>query len=85
MDITFINILQMYYSQGASYLGKIDDPITQKKEINLPQAELLIDILNILQDKTKNNLNESEDQLLREILDFLKVNYQKEIDNNTQK
>jgi hypothetical protein len=82
MDITFISILKMYYSQGAIYLGKVEDPITQKQEINLPQAKLLIDILTILKDKTKDNLNKDEDLLLVEILDFLNTNYQKEIDNN---
>jgi hypothetical protein len=31
MDITFISILKMYYSQGAIYLGKVEDPITQRR------------------------------------------------------
>jgi len=82
MEISFISILKISYAQGAIYLGKIQDPIDNVKEVNLPQAKLLIDILTILKDKTKNNLNEDEDRLLVEILDFLKVNYQKEIDQN---
>jgi hypothetical protein len=82
MDVTFISILKMYYSQGAVYLGKMEDPISNEKIINLPQAKLLIDILTILKDKTRGNLNDNEERLLIEILDFLQVNYNKEIDNN---
>ncbi len=83
MDITFISILKMYYSQGAVYLGKVSDPISQTKEINLPQAKLLIDILTILKEKTVGNLNDNEDRLLNEILEFLSTNYQKETDKNS--
>ena len=85
MDITFTSILKMYYSQGAVYLGLIEDPVTNKKEKNLAQAKLLIDILTILMEKTKGNLNAEEESLINEIFTFLNSNYkkQKESESNS--
>lgn len=54
--------------QTAISLGEIPNPITNKTEENLGQAQYLIDTLEILKEKTKNNLSKEEEELLNNIL-----------------
>jgi len=54
--------------QVAIALGEIPNPITNKTEENLDQAKYLIDTLEMLQEKTKNNLSKEEENLLSGLL-----------------
>jgi hypothetical protein len=56
----------------------VENPLTKKKEKNLAMAKLTIDILGILKDKTKGNLECEEEKLLEELIYDLKMNYVKE-------
>ncbi|MDR1297457.1 MAG: DUF1844 domain-containing protein [Deltaproteobacteria bacterium] len=42
---------------------------------DMPQAKYVIDLLGVLQEKTKGNLDETEDQLLKAILYDLRMHY----------
>lgn len=54
--------------QVAIALGEVPNPMTNKTEENLDQAKYLIDTLDMLKEKTKNNLNKEEAQLLEHLL-----------------
>lgn len=56
-------------------LGDMENPMTKKKEKDPQAAKNHIDILNILLDKTKNNLSEDENRLLHEMLYTLRMKY----------
>lgn len=56
-------------------LGEIDNPITKKKEKDLPSARHHIDILEILLQKTRGNLNTQENKLLEDILYETRMKY----------
>lgn len=65
-------------SLGSSVIlnfGEVPDPVTGKKEKNLPMAKQTIAILSILQDKTKGNLTEDEAKLLENLLADLRMQY----------
>jgi len=49
--------------------------VTNKIEKNLPAAQSTIDMLDMLDAKTKGNLSEQEAKLLKSILAELKLNY----------
>jgi len=68
----FISTLAL---QASIFLGQIPNPATNKKEENLPQAKFIIDTLDMLKTKTRNNLNDDEDKLLENILYELKMQY----------
>jgi len=51
---------------------------TGKKKKNLPMAKQTIDILAMLEEKTKGNLADDESQLLKNILYDLRMRYVKE-------
>ena len=57
------------------HLGKTLNPVTHKIEKNLPAAQSTIDMLDMLEAKTKGNLSEPEAKLIRSVLAELKMNY----------
>jgi hypothetical protein len=56
-------------------LGDMPHPVTRKQAANLPQAKYLIDVLGILEEKTKGNLLVEEQQLLSDTLYRLRMRY----------
>jgi hypothetical protein len=68
----FISTLAL---QASIFLGLIPNPATNKKERNLPQAKFIIDTLDMLKDKTKNNLNNDENNLLENVLYDLRMQF----------
>lgn len=57
------------------HLGKTLSPVTNKIEKNLPAAQATIDMLDMLEAKTKGNLGDAESKLLKSVLAELKLNY----------
>jgi hypothetical protein len=61
--------------QASIALGAMPNPVTQKLEVNLSQAKLIIDTLGVLKEKTQGNLNSEEDRLLENMLYELRMQY----------
>ena len=81
----FMTLISSLTSQAWIQLGKIKNPITDKIEKNLEAASMSIDMLSMIQEKTKNNLEEYETTLLEKTLNDLKMNFvfEKNQDNST--
>ena len=58
-------------------LGLVEDPHTNEKRKNLPIAKQHIDLIQILQDKTRGNLDDEERGLLERVLRDVKLQYVK--------
>lgn len=58
-------------TQALMQLGDVENPLTGEKEIDLEQAKYTIDLLHILEEKTKGNLPDEESRILRGLLDDL--------------
>jgi len=71
----FSYVVDTFRSSASISLGKIKNPVTKKIDINLEQAEYYLDILSMLQKRTKNNLTEYEEQMLINIVSELKMNF----------
>ncbi len=56
-------------------LGKIQDPAFGDNEPDLPAARQIIDILEMMRDKTQNNLHPEEDRLLVGLIYELQMAY----------
>jgi hypothetical protein len=67
-------VISLSYT-AMGQLGKIVNPVTKKLEVDLPGAQTTIDLLAVLQEKTRGNLTEDEDKLLRRIVGDLQLNY----------
>ena len=62
-------------SSAAVHLGDAPDPETGKQAKNLALAKHTIDILAMLEEKTRNNLSEDEARLLSGLLFELRMAY----------
>jgi len=56
-------------------LGDVPHPTTRRQTVNLPQAKYLIDLLGVLEEKTKGNLAGEEEQLFKDLLYQLRMRY----------
>ncbi len=75
MPSLFAQLVMMFSTSAMHHLGKLVDPESGKTEVNLEGAKMSIDLLNMLQDKTKGNLTSDEDKMLKEVLTMLRLNY----------
>ncbi len=74
----FSFLVMSYQTSALMQLGQLKDPNTQKVEKDLEKAKLSIDILGMIQEKTKNNLTKDESELLENVLRELRLVYVKE-------
>ena len=56
-------------------LGEMPHPVTRRKSLNLPQARYLVDLLGVLEAKTKGNLTADEELMLKDTLYQLRMRY----------
>jgi len=73
--IDFPSYLLSYYTQGLVLLGEIPNPYTNKKEEDVEAAQHIIDILSMLEQKTKGNLDGQEEKLLENVLYELRMKF----------
>jgi hypothetical protein len=76
-EISFVNLILSLSTSALIQLGEIQDPTTQQAEKNLPLAQQTIDLISLLQEKTKGNLTPEEGQLMEHILYDLRMRYVK--------
>ncbi len=62
-------------TQALLHLGEIEDPTIGKLPRDLGAAKHVIDILGILRDKTRGNLEQAEERLLEAVLYDLRMKY----------
>jgi hypothetical protein len=77
MASLFLNLVQQFYQSALIYMGKIENPQTKKIEINKDMARYFIDSLEMLIEKTQNNLSDHEAQMLTKIVQELKLEFVK--------
>lgn len=71
----FVSLMLMFHSAAMQYLGKLKNPATDKIERSLEQAQAMIDMLDMMKEKTKGNLTDEESRLLSSLSQELKLNY----------
>jgi ribosomal 30S subunit maturation factor RimM len=79
-DQLFSQLLYLLHHSAMQELGKISNPVNGQVNVNLEQAEQLLEMLKMLKDKTKGNLSEDMLKTQNMMLDELIVNF-KEIHN----
>jgi hypothetical protein len=75
-QVTFVGFVLSLAHTAAVHFGDVPDPVSGKAgEANLDAAQQMIDILALLQEKTRGNLTAEERQLLDQILYELRMRY----------
>lgn len=76
--INFTNFVLSLHTSALFHFGDIPDPTSGKAQKSLPAVKQTIDMLDMINEKTKGNLNEQENNLLQGVLYELKMRFVKE-------
>ena len=74
-DLTFASFVVGLSTEALALMGEMPHPATGERMHDLIGAQQLIDIVGILQEKTRGNLTHDEDALLDAILFDLRMKY----------
>jgi hypothetical protein len=74
-EVTMATFIFSLSSSALVHLGEIPEPETNRTSVDLPIAKQIIDTLGMLQEKTKGNLDQDEERLLKSVLYDLRMRY----------
>jgi hypothetical protein len=72
---SFLSLIMSLASNAAASLGMMPHPVTGESGVDLKTAKHWIDVLGMLEQKTRANLNPQEDQVLESLLADLRMQY----------
>lgn len=75
IEMSFSLFITGLMMEALMSLGDLENPVTHKKEMNIQHAKLLIDTLEMLQKKTKGNLEKDEEDALTSMLYDLRMRF----------
>lgn len=75
LPVTFASFVFSLGTSALMLMGEQIDPQQPKIPMNLAQAKEIIDILSVLEGKTKGNLTQEEQGMLDEMLYALRMRY----------
>jgi hypothetical protein len=74
--VTFVGFVLSLAHTAAFHFGDVPDPISgQAGPVNLAAAQQIIDILTLLEEKTRGNLSVEERQLLEQLIYELRMRF----------
>lgn len=78
-EVTFSSFILSLSSSALFHFGELPDPVSNQKQKNITLAKQTIDILGIIDEKTKGNLTKDEAALLENLLYDLRLRYVQEV------
>ena len=72
---TFPFFISSIGMQALTAMGELPDPSTNKKNTDLVHARHLIDVIQMLSDKTKGNLAQEEENMITNLLYELRMKF----------
>ena len=72
---SFVSLIMSLASNAAASLGMMPHPVTGETGVDLKTAKHWIDVLGMLEQKTKGNLDPQEEQMLEGLLADLRMQY----------
>ncbi|MCB0392756.1 MAG: DUF1844 domain-containing protein [Bdellovibrionales bacterium] len=75
LEANFSTLILSIASSAAMSMGLAPNPATNKTEKDVNMARFNIDLLVLLKDKTKNNLNKEEDEFLSSVISDLQMKF----------
>lgn len=82
--LLFTQLIIMLHGAAMQQMGKIKNPLTDKIERDLTQAQFSIDMLDMVKDKMRGNLSSEEERFLQSLLQELKLNFVDEVNKDQQ-
>lgn len=78
-EVNFSTFILSLSSSALMHLGEIPDPVSKEKKKDLSLAKHTIDVIGMLQEKTKGNLTDNEKKLMDGILYDLRMRYVQQV------
>ena len=75
LKMDFAAFILSLNASSMIHMGEIPDPHSMERSVNLPAAKHTIEILEIIEDKTQGNLDDTEKKLLEDILYNLRMKF----------
>lgn len=75
VEASFLQFISGMAGQALIHLGLMSNPLTGTTAADLPNAKYSIDLLAVLQEKTRGNLTDEESQYLSSALADLRMRY----------
>jgi hypothetical protein len=72
---TFAGFVNGLAAEVMIHLGYFENPISRTQSVNLPMARFSIDLISLLDEKSRGNQTEEERQLFEAVLYTLRMNY----------
>ena len=74
----FLSLIYSFQMQTMMQLGKLANPMSGKIERELEGAQVTIDMLDMLKEKSANNISDDEKRFLEQVIADLKLNFVEE-------
>lgn len=74
-SVSFSSFVISLASSAMVHLGETPDPVSQQRHVDLNLARHTIDVLGVLHDKTRGNLDGEEERLLSSLLVELRTKF----------
>jgi uncharacterized protein DUF1844 len=68
-------LLSTLAAEAMMSMGQMGVPGSEQPQKNLPQAKYIIDLIEVIQEKTKGNLSGQEEEIMTEMLHQLRMAY----------
>ena len=82
-ELLLTQLVSMFHFAALQQMGKLKNPMTEKVERDLQQAQVSIDMLEMLHEKMKGNLGADEERLFSNVLQEVKLNYVDEVNKSS--
>ena len=84
-ELLFTQLVLMFQGAAYQHMGKVMNPATSKIERDLGQAKHAIDMLGMLEAKSRGNLTNNEARLMDHVLYEVRMNYVDEVNKGDRK
>jgi hypothetical protein len=71
----FGGLVESLASQALMYMGAMRDPMTGQAHQDIQQSQTMIDMLAMIEEKTKGNLAKEEADMLKQVLDEVRMHF----------
>lgn len=78
----FLGLIYSLYQSAMIQMGKLASPTTGEVQRDIEAARASIDLLDTLSYRTRGNLTEDEDRMIKNMLTELRLNYVDEVEKD---
>jgi hypothetical protein len=71
----FGSLVESLASQALMFMGAMRDPMTGQTHQDFQQSQAMIEMLSMLEEKTRGNLAKEENEMLKQVLDEVRMHF----------